>query len=70
MKIDKSQVPTTKQSLEFRFSPSKLSIPDRREVLHFYGFYIIFNFINVFNPLFQTYSGTFQGDLLGKWWKK
>jgi len=33
MKIDKSQVPTTKQSLEFRFSPSKLSIPDRREVL-------------------------------------
>jgi len=28
MKIDKSQVPTTKQSLEFRFSPSKLSIPD------------------------------------------
>ena len=34
MKIDKSQVPTTKQSLEFRFSLSNLSIPDQREVLH------------------------------------
>ena len=29
-------------------------------------FIFIFNFINVFIPLFQTYSGTFQGDLLGK----
>ena len=34
VKIDNSQVPTTKQSLEIRFSPSKLGIPDQQEVLH------------------------------------
>ena len=35
VKIDDSQVPTTKQSLEIRFSLSKLGIPDQREVEDF-----------------------------------
>ena len=34
MKINDGQVPTTKQSLEFRFSLSKSGIPDQQEVLH------------------------------------
>ena len=39
MKIDESQVPTTKQSLEFRFSLSKSGIPDQQEFLHFLIFF-------------------------------